>query len=683
MADGDERAIARNAACPCGSGRRYKDCHGALGGTPETSGGADSVDAMLAAALAAQRAGQLDDAKTRYEEVLGREPAHFDALHMLGVLHFQRHEFGRARELIARACVLRPDVLDARRNLRLVDNALRRADGGAAYRNWLARREPADTAARSPLWAAVAARPDAPRISLLLPTYNTPGRWLARCLDSVLGQVYPHWELCIADDASTDGETWRTISRYAVRDARIRAARRERNGHISAATNSALALARSPFVGLLDHDDELPAWALAEVALEIVAHPEAVLIYSDEDKIDEEGNRFEPYFKPDWNETLMRSQNAVSHLGVYRTDRLRAIGGFREGYEGAQDWDAALRIAEGVPVGAIRHIPRILYHWRSLATSTARSMDSKSYALAAQERTVAEHCAREGIAVQVSRAANGCFLQCDPAVESAGTATLIVMRRPWVPREGLAARWQARAGAAARETNVVDIAGDGDPQAGIDERPVALPGDGARALNAAAAAAGGEILVFVDGELQPRTGDAISLLVRHALASGVGAVGGISVDIQGCIAGTGYVLDSNAVAGSPYVGEAWGFGAMGARDQVVQEMAAVRLDCLAVRRDLWRAVGGLDTGLCRVFHDVDLCLRAAQAGRRHVWHPGAVFAWPRPLRVDVTADALRPEDRADADAMRARWGERLARDAAYNPNLEPVPRLFELAVSTR
>ncbi len=683
MADGVERPASRNAACPCGSGRRYKDCHGALGGAPLAPDTVESPDQVLAAALAAQRSGRLDDARRRYEQILAREPAHFDALHMLGVIHYQRSEHERARRLIARACALRPEVADARRNLRLVDNALRHANAGAAYRAWLALREPVANAARSPLWAAVAARSDAPPISLLLPTYNTPGRWLARCIDSVLAQVFPHWELCIADDASTDAETWRVIAEYAARDARIRAMRRERNGHISAATNSALALASSPFVGLLDHDDELPACALAEMALEIAAHPDAVLVYSDEDKIDEHGRRFEPYFKPDWNETLMRAQNAVSHLGVYRTDALRAAGGFREGYEGAQDWDAALRVAERASPGAIRHVPRILYHWRSLASSTASSMDSKRYAAAAQERVVTEHCARRGFAVSVTRVAHGSFMQCDPVGETANAATLVVLRRPWVPRDGLAARWQRWAGTVAREVLIVDIDDDADPAAGVDERPVALPGDGARALNSAAASASGEVLAVVDGELDPWTADGLELLVRHARQPGVGAVGGIAVEAQRCIAGTGYILDPVAIAGSPYVGEPWGFVAMGGRNYVVQEMTAVRLECLAVRRALWRELGGLDAGLTRAFHDVDFCLRAAEAGTRQVWHPGVVFAWPRPLRADVLADALRREDHADADAMRLRWGEALTRDGAYNPNLEPVPRLFDLAMNAR
>ena len=246
-------------------------------------------------------------------------------------------------------------------------------------------------------------RPGAPRFAIVTPTYDSPEGPLRACLDSVLAQDYPHWELCIADDASPAPHVRRVLAEYAARDARIRVVLRERNGHISAASNSALALATGDFVVLLDHDDLLPVHALGEVATEILAHPGAAIVYSDEDKIDESGQRFEPYFKPDWNPVLLTAQNYVSHLGVYRTTLVREVGGFREGVEGAQDWDLLLRCAERVGAADIRHIARILYHWRAVQGSTARSMDSKGYAARAQERVVAEAFARRGVRVNLRR----------------------------------------------------------------------------------------------------------------------------------------------------------------------------------------------------------------------------------------------------------------------------------------
>src|SRR5439155_21117206 len=176
---------------------------------------------------------------------------------------------------------------------------------------------------------------------------------------------------------------------------------RPQNGHISRATNSALDLATGEFAVLLDHDDELAEEALYWVAREIIECPDAILIYSDEDKINESGIRCEPYFKPDSNPELLRAQNCISHLGVLRIDALRAIGGFRTGLEGAQDWDVALRLSERCKPEAIQHIPRILYHWRATDRSTARGMESKSYASAAQRQVVAEHLTRIGRAGKI------------------------------------------------------------------------------------------------------------------------------------------------------------------------------------------------------------------------------------------------------------------------------------------
>src|SRR5205823_9426343 len=167
--------------------------------------------------------------------------------------------------------------------------------------------------------------------------------WLGEAIDSVQCQIYENWELCIADDASTDQRVRPFLLERAETDKRIKVVFRTANGHISACSNSALALATGEWCALLDQDDRLAENALAFVALEIVAHSDAGLIYSDEDKIDHHGARSNPFFKTDWNPQLFLGQNYINHLGVYRTSLLREIGGFREGYEGSQDYDLALR----------------------------------------------------------------------------------------------------------------------------------------------------------------------------------------------------------------------------------------------------------------------------------------------------------------------------------------------------
>ena len=173
-----------------------------------------------------------------------------------------------------------------------------------------------------------------PLISLLVPVYNVEPKWLEKCVDSVRNQSYPNWELCLADDHSSEPHVRPLLERYAQQDSRIKVVFRPENGHISRATNSALEEASGEFVGLLDNDDELAPQALFEVVKTLNEHPDTDLIYSDEDKEDEEGNRFDPHFKPNYSPDLLMSTNYISHFGVYRKSIVDEIGGFRVGYEG-------------------------------------------------------------------------------------------------------------------------------------------------------------------------------------------------------------------------------------------------------------------------------------------------------------------------------------------------------------
>ncbi len=205
-----------------------------------------------------------------------------------------------------------------------------------------------------------------PLISILMPVYNTNPKYLKKALDSVCNQIYPNWELCIADDHSTKKTTIKLLEAYGSRDSRIKSAYRKTNGRIPQASNTALNLCTGEFVALMDHDDILPIHALYMVILEINKTNNKVdLIYSDEDKINKKDQRSDSYFKSDWNDALVLGQNFVAHLGVYRTQIVKEIGGFRDGYEGSQDYDMFLRYIEKIDTNRIRHIPHILYHWRN------------------------------------------------------------------------------------------------------------------------------------------------------------------------------------------------------------------------------------------------------------------------------------------------------------------------------
>lgn len=271
------------------------------------------------------------------------------------------------------------------------------------YRRWLDAEESDREGLQAQALAEIARWADQPLLSVVMPVFDPPLAFLDEALASLQAQWYQNWEICIADDASTTPGLGRHLDSWMRRDRRIRCLTRSANGHISAASNSALSLARGQWVVLMDQDDRLHPQALWRVAQAIHAHPQAAVLYSDEDKINEQGQRFGPYFKPAFDLDLLRGQNMISHLGVYRLDLVQDVGGFREGFEGSQDHDLALRCVERLRPDQVVHIPRVLYHWRVHERSAASGEQAKPYAANAALRAVSEHLQRCSVPAGVER----------------------------------------------------------------------------------------------------------------------------------------------------------------------------------------------------------------------------------------------------------------------------------------
>ncbi len=240
-----------------------------------------------------------------------------------------------------------------------------------------------------------------PTISIVMPVHDPPVEFLERAIESVRAQVYEGWELCIVDDASRNQHVRTVLERWRAADPRIRMAFLEQNVHISAATNRAAALASGDFLLFFDHDDELTPDAVGEVALFVAGQPNVDVVYSDDDKIDESGRRYAPQFKPDWSPELLLSYMYLSHVFVVRRALFESVGRMRVGFEGAQDYDLALRVAERT--SEFGHIPRVLYHWRALPGSTASSGAAKPASLEAGRRAVADAFERRGIEARVTQ----------------------------------------------------------------------------------------------------------------------------------------------------------------------------------------------------------------------------------------------------------------------------------------
>ena len=523
--------------------------------------------------------------------------------------------------------------------------------------------------------------PYRPLISVVMPVYNTPEKWLAKAIDSVRRQLYPFWELCLADDHSPKGHVREILARYERLDPRIKVVYRETNGHISAASNSALELATGEFVALLDHDDELAIHALYAVALELQDHPEADLLYSDEDKLDEEGRRFSPYFKPQWNPELLLGQNFISHLGVYRREVLKEAGGFRAGYEGCQDWDLALRIVEQIPASHIRHIPRILYHWRAIEGSTARAVEEKDYIVEASRRVLEGHCERTGKDTEILPVRGSHFrvryrLPGQPPLVSIIIPTHNQLR---LLRQGIETL-RAKTTYPNYEILVVDNRSD-DPAALAYLEDLHRQGE-ARVLrypqpfnysainNFAVEQAQGELVCLMNNDMEVITPDWLEEMASQALRPGIGAVGAILYYPDDTIQHAGVVLGLGGVAGHLFSRMPRNTDGYFNRARLVQNFTAVTAACLVVRRSAYREVGGLNETLKVAFNDVDFCLKLHASGRRNLWTPHAEFYHHESASRGME-DTTEKHRRfvGEVEYMQAHWHEVIADDPAYNLNL--------------
>ncbi len=523
------------------------------------------------------------------------------------------------------------------------------------YRRWAAEYDTITADDRSAIERAIAGLRLTPVISILMPVYNVDEPLLRRTLDSVTGQVYPHWQLCIADDASTQPHIRAVLSEYEAFDPRIRVVYREVNGHISAASNSALELVTGDFTALMDHDDEMPPHALYMVAKEIAAHPETEVIYSDEDKIDISGSRFQPSFKPDWNPELMLSLNLVTHMIVYRTSLMRAVGGFRVGFEGSQDYDLALRITANVRTDNVRHIPKILYHWRAIKGSVALSADQKPYAHERARTAITETLAAKGVTAVVTRGRGELHRLTYPPPKVAPLISVIL--------------FGGRDNEKARE--IVANAGPDYPT-----EVIACSGEPRfAALSSAVNNAAGSMLCFLDARTLAASAEWLGCLAGHAARAGIGAVGAKVLYPNKRLKHPGYVLGIHGGVGRPYHSYRNGFPGHYSWLVTARNVSAVSADCLVIRRDVFDMVGGFDAASFPAnYGDIDLCLRLIESGYRNVWTPWAEIVQPR----DRVSD-----DTAELDRLIKRHRTLFQRDPYYNPNLSLDSDTFALAFPPR
>jgi O-antigen biosynthesis protein len=564
------------------------------------------------------------------------------------------------------------------------------------YSAWIKRYDTLRLADRCKIRAHIRGFTRQPRISILMPVYNPSTEHLRRAIESVRAQLYPEWELCIVDDASSEREVCAVLSKYNKRDSRIKVRLRGENGGIAATSNDALQLATGDFIALLDHDDELAPSALYLVAHEINQHPEARLIYSDEDKLDTVGRRTNAHFKSDWNGQLFLAQNFISHLSAFEAALIKELG-FRPGFEGSQDYDFVLRCIEKIKPSEIRHIPHILYHWRMSPQSAALNYGAKPNARAAAIKAVQEHLHRQGIAADVVSAGDEDFRRVryqfpneKPKVSIIiPTRDMVEMLRPCVQsilektsyspfeivlidngtQEAAALEYLAQL---ARHPQIRILRDDEEFNYGR------LNNLGVRETNA-------EFVALLNNDLTVSGPDWLGEMVSQAIQAQVGAVGARLLYPNGRIQHAGVILGGGGVAKHAHKGLPSDNHGYFSRAALAQELSAVTAACMLVRRSAYLEAGGFDEKNLRIaFNDVDFCLRLRQRGYRIVYTPYAEFYHNESASRGLE-DTVKKHERfvAEIQYMKETWNQALLTDPYYNPNLSLGEELFTLAFPPR
>jgi GT2 family glycosyltransferase len=555
----------------------------------------------------------------------------------------------------------------------------------SSYAQWIETIEKPSLPSKEQAALLVAALEHKPLVSVLVPVYNTNPEYLRVCIDSVRRQSYPYWELCIADDASPLPHVSEVLRDYQAQDPRIKLCFREQNGHIAHASNSALALAAGEFVALLDHDDVLSEHALLYVVQAINQTPDAQVLYSDEDKLNKDGERWDVHFKSDWNPDLFFSQNYVSHLGVYRHALLKRIDGFRPGLEGSQDHDLLLRCLPHIHGPQIVHIPKVLYHWRSVEGSTALGAQEKNYTTRAGIKALRDYFSAhgpKGVTVNAGRVPNTYKISW-PIPQPAPLVSLLIPTRDRKEVTEVAVRSILDKTTYQNFEILILDNGSTEPQTlhwfnaiqRQDARVKVLrydhPFNYSAINNFGAEHARGSILGLVNNDVEVISPDWLSEMVGHACRPDVGCVGAKLYYQNDTLQHGGVIIGIGGVAGHSHKYAKRQASGYFARLLITQTMSAVTAACLVVRKDVYQQAGGLDAkNLAVAFNDIDFCLRVMQAGYRNLWTPHAeLYHYESVSRGTEDTPEKKTRFQKEVRYMKKKWGSALERDPFYSPHL--------------
>jgi O-antigen biosynthesis protein len=515
--------------------------------------------------------------------------------------------------------------------------------------------------------------PSRPLISVITPVFDTPVQRLKEAVESVLAQAYENWELLLIDDGSSATDLLGALPLLAARDRRVVLKGLGKHKGISAASNEGLAGARGQWVTFLDHDDVLEPDALFQIVKLLQTHPDADLIYSDEDKLGDDG--FEaPLFKPDWSPDFFLSYNYLGHLTAVRRDIVQRIGGFRSEFDSAQDFDLFFRVIEQTK--RIHHIPRILYHWRRSESSSAISVRQKPEQLEASRLAIEDHLKRRGELAQIAMDwRTHAFCVRRELLEPKKISVIVLIRHDLRSLERCIESLTSRTSYPSYEIVIVHADELREAPAFSSRFPHRLlnfsgAANDSAVKNFAVTHTDGPWILFLDQSIEAIQPDWLTIMAEHIQRPGVGAVGARLLNPNGTVEQAGMVVGVNKTAQPAFHGFPAEHPGANRQLQVTRNCSAVSSACMLTRREVFQKAGGFDENLAGTLADVDLCLKMRRAGYLIVYTPFAKLYWyeAEPDQIDMNDEAI----------MRERWASILRSDPYYNPNLSRERADFSL-----
>ena len=517
-------------------------------------------------------------------------------------------------------------------------------------------------------------------ISVVVPVYQTPEPFLRAMIESVTRQSYPHWELCLADGGGKESKAEAIISEYQKKDPRIRYQKLEKNRGIAENTNAAMAMAAGDYLAFLDHDDQLEPDALYEIAQKIKKE-DADAVYTDEDKLSADGEEFfQPHFKPDFNLDLLRSNNYICHFFAVRRETAKTAGGFRQEFEGAQDYDFIFRCMENSK--KIAHVPKIVYHWRTHRESTADNPQSKRYAFEAGKRAIEAHLKRAGIRAAVSETKDYGFYRVRYEVEKTPLVSILIPNKDQLPalKKCLESIWKR---STYRNIEILIIENNSEKQETFQFYKKIDGKNKVRVLywdkafnfskinNFGASNAKGEYLICLNNDVEVIAPDWIEEMLGHCQRKEVGIVGARLYYPDHTIQHAGIVIGMGGIAGSMFVGMDANRTGYLHKAAIQQDMSAVTAACMMIKKNVFWEVKGFEEQLAVAFNDVDFCLKAREKGYLVVYDPYVELYHDesKTRGAEDTKEKVR-RFQSEIEYMRKRWINLLKTgDPYYNPNL--------------